>query len=180
MRPADIAIREATDRDRAAIIAVASDAFGRGSDEDIALIEKIWRLPGHLPSLELVALVEHVVVGHVLYSLGEIGTTAVPGLAPLAVAPAYQRAGIGSALVTRSLRLAKAGGYPLVIVTGRPAYYSRFGFAAAAEMGISPTNPEAFADLNAFMAKALRTTPGPRGVFRYAWQSAGDHIGGHE
>ena len=135
-------------------------------------------LEGHLPSLELVAVTDRHVIGHVLYSEGRIGDTVVPGLAPLAVAPARQRMGIGSALVTRSLALAELAGHRLVVVTGRPAYYGRFGFVAASTFGIVPSNPEDFRDLHAFMVKPLGGRTTPRGTFTYAWQSHGLSLGG--
>jgi putative acetyltransferase len=58
---------------------------------------------------------------------------AVPavGLAPLGVLPQWQRQGIGGALVREGLARLRAAGEALVCVLGDPAYYRRFGFAAA-------------------------------------------------
>jgi putative acetyltransferase len=167
MTPA-VSFRASTSADAGQILAVVAEAFG--NEDDVALVETIWALPDDLRPLELVALIETRIVGHVLYSLGSIGAVPVPGLAPLAVAPAHQGIGIGSALVNRSLALAEEAGYPVVIVTGRPSYYARFGFAPATVFGVGPTNPQDFPDLDAFMAKPLGGRAAPRGTFTYAWQ----------
>ncbi|HNK33546.1 MAG TPA: N-acetyltransferase, partial [Plasticicumulans sp.] len=52
------------------------------------------------------------------------------GLAPLAVAPAYQGRGIGARLVRTGLAALQARGAGGCVVLGEPAYYARFGFAA--------------------------------------------------
>lgn len=57
-------------------------------------------------------------------------------LAPLAVASARQRRGLGAALVHRGLEAARATGFHAVLVVGDPAYYTRFGFDAADARGL--------------------------------------------
>jgi putative acetyltransferase len=52
-------------------------------------------------------------------------------LAPMAVLPAYQRQGIGSALVGAGLEACADAGVRAVVVLGHPAFYPRFGFSAA-------------------------------------------------
>jgi len=54
-------------------------------------------------------------------------------LSPLAIRPARQRGGIGTALIREGLRILDERGVPLVFLEGDPAYYSRVGFAAAAD-----------------------------------------------
>jgi putative acetyltransferase len=51
-------------------------------------------------------------------------------LAPLAVRPGLQRAGVGSALVRTGLQSIPEFGAHGVLVLGDPAYYGRFGFSA--------------------------------------------------
>jgi putative acetyltransferase len=58
------------------------------------------------------------------------------GLAPLAVAPSHQGRGIGSALVRAGLEACARAGAGAVVVLGEPQYYARFGFGAAAPLGI--------------------------------------------
>src|SRR3712207_5547395 len=69
--------------------------------------------------------------GHIAYShlvLHEAPAIRACVLAPLAVAPAFQKQGIAAALVRHSLERLKADGYDLVVVLGEPHYYGRFGF----------------------------------------------------
>jgi putative acetyltransferase len=48
------------------------------------------------------------------------------------------RAAFGRELVREALARADARGEPLVLLEGDPVYYGRFGFRAAAELGIEP------------------------------------------
>ena len=59
-------------------------------------------------------------------------------LSPLGVLPAHQRRGHGSELVRASLDAVRAAGEPLLLVEGAPAYYGRFGFVRADELGLLP------------------------------------------
>jgi putative acetyltransferase len=47
-----------------------------------------------------------------------------------------QRGGAGSALIREALHRAAATDFPLVVLLGHPAYYPRFGFEPAAELGL--------------------------------------------
>jgi putative acetyltransferase len=87
------------------------------------------------------------VVGHVMntWSGLEGSTTRLLQLSPLGVLPERQREGFGSALVHASLGGARALGEPLLLVEGSPAYYGRFGFVRADELGLLPP-PEALYD----------------------------------
>lgn len=68
--------------------------------------------------LSLVAAVNGVVVGHIMFSPLSVGPATGAGLAPMAVLPDYQRQGIGSQLVKQGVeRLSKAG-CPFVVVIG--------------------------------------------------------------
>jgi putative acetyltransferase len=58
------------------------------------------------------------------------------GLAPLAVTPARQRSGVGSALVRSGLEECARRGFGAVIVLGHASYYPRFGFVPASRFGI--------------------------------------------
>lgn len=63
-------------------------------------------------------------------------------LSPLAVDPAVQRQGIGSALVRAGLARADAMGESLVVLQGSPRYYPRFGFRDARTLGIEMALPD--------------------------------------
>lgn len=72
-------------------------------------------------------------------------------LAPLAVVPARQGEGMGSALARAALNAAADSGIGAVFVLGDPAYYCRFGFTAdAARPFEAPFGPPHF------MALALK------------------------
>lgn len=91
-------------------------------------------------ALSLVAVDNGRVVGHVLFTPAtvesETATIVGMGLAPMAVLPERQRAGIGSALVERGLEILHERGCPFVIVLGHPEYYPRFGFEPASRYGL--------------------------------------------
>jgi putative acetyltransferase len=71
---------------------------------------------------------------------GIAGTADRPALlGPLAVAPGWQRRGIGTALVRDGLRRLREIGATQVLVLGDPAYYGRFGFRP--ESGVIPPGP---------------------------------------
>ena len=74
---------------------------------------------------------------------------------PLAVLPAYQKRGVGAALMERFLAEAPKLGYESVVLTGSPEYYARFGFVPAARHGIFLRGHSPAEDLPYFMAKEL-------------------------
>ena len=57
-------------------------------------------------------------------------------LGPLAVDPVFRGAGIGRALVERSLALAGRRGHRAAVLVGDPAYYGRFGFERSGARGL--------------------------------------------
>jgi putative acetyltransferase len=80
-----------------------------------------------------------IIVGHIMFSpvsLPGHPALRMMGLAPMAVAPAHQRNGIGSALVRAGLEQCRQLGFGAVVVLGHPAYYPRFGFAPSTRFGI--------------------------------------------
>jgi putative acetyltransferase len=81
--------------------------------------------------VSLVATSDSQVAGHVIFTRCGVDGTALKAalLAPLAVAPAWQRRGIGSALVRAGVEKLEDAGTDIVLVLGDPAYYARFGFA---------------------------------------------------
>ncbi len=54
-------------------------------------------------------------------------------LGPLAVHPDHRNRGIGSALMRRAIARARLAGHGAIVLVGDAAYYSRFGFSAAAD-----------------------------------------------
>jgi putative acetyltransferase len=91
-------------------------------------------------AISLVAEDDDTIVGHIMFSpvrltgADDIRTMA---LAPMAVTPERQRAGIGSALVRTGLAECRRRGVEAVFVVGHPPYYPRFGFTLASSFGIA-------------------------------------------
>jgi putative acetyltransferase len=170
-------IRPAQAVDREAILRVVRSAFatiGRDGREEVDIVTRTWELGAAPMGLELVAVDEDGVVGHVLGAVGRLGDRPVVGVAPLSVAPSMQGRGIGSALMIELLRRLDEAGWPLVLLLGDPHYYSRFGFAPAAALGISyppvgAGNPHFMVcQLSSFAAHLLDAGLG--GEFRYGWE----------
>jgi putative acetyltransferase len=115
---------------------VVSDAFGRAAEAHL-----VARLRSENGTLSLVGTIDEVVVGHAMFSpvtpYRRPAAVAARGLAPVSVAPSWQRCGIGSRLIAAGLEQLRAAGTRLVVVLGDPSYYSRFGFVAAAPLGLT-------------------------------------------
>lgn len=130
-------IRESGPDDQESIESLYRDAF---PEED--LLPLIRELFQDAPSiLSLVGTIGPSLVGNVIFTPCHVAGNRdkVALLAPLAVAPAWQRKGAGSALVHAGFeRLSKAG-VSHVYVLGDPAYYSRFGFKP--ETHVTPPYP---------------------------------------
>jgi len=86
--------------------------------------------------LSLVGVAESSLVGHVVFTPCTVAgyDQQLALLGPLAVAPAWQRQGIGGALVRTGLQRLESAGVARVYVLGDPAYYQRLGFAPEAEV----------------------------------------------
>ena len=106
------------------------------------LLPLVRQLHAEAPGiLSLVAEAGDAMAGHILFTLCAItGSDARAALlAPLAVAPEWQRKGIGSALIREGVERLKQAGVAQVYVLGDPAYYGRSGFRT--ETGVAPPYP---------------------------------------
>lgn len=127
-----------------------------GCDEHL-LAHNLRVHPAFVPELDYVALAGDELVGNIMYSkakvVGADGTAReVLTFGPLSVLPAWQKKGVGAALVRHTLPLAAALGYPGVVIFGHPEYYPRFGFVNAGTYGIATEEGK---NLPPFMALEL-------------------------
>jgi putative acetyltransferase len=134
-----VLVRPEEPADHGDIARVVATAFR--SEAHARLVEAIRSSPGFVAPLALVAERDGRVAGHVMISLVGLvgpdgGERQVPSLSPLAVDPAEQGRGIGSALVRAVTGAAAERGEAFVVLEGDPAYYGRFGFEPAAPHGI--------------------------------------------
>lgn len=89
--------------------------------------------------LSFVAERDGDVVGHVLYTQtlldapAEMVTALL--LSPVSVRPDVHHTGVGAAMIVESLAALDQRPEPAVFLEGDPAYYHRFGFVAAGELG---------------------------------------------
>lgn len=138
-----VIIRPEEPQDRDAIRALLLSAFG--GEVEARLVEAL-RAAGDVV-LSLVAERDGAVRGHILFSRlmvrGEEDFPAV-ALAPLAVDPAHQREGNGTALVKDAHLRFQREGELLCVVLGDPAYYGRFGFAADPKLTLDGVPPDYF------------------------------------
>lgn len=123
-----IEIRESTRDDWQSIEILYPDAF---PDED--LLPVMRDLFQEVPAiLSLVGVIESSLVGHVIFTPCGIvgGDDHAALLAPLAVASAWQKKGVGTALVQAGFERLRKNGVTHIYVLGDPNYYGRFGFRA--------------------------------------------------
>ncbi|MFI5889708.1 GNAT family N-acetyltransferase [Actinoplanes sp. NPDC051513] len=131
-------LRNEQPRDGEAVGSLHRTAFGGEHGGTVAqLVDALRRDdPG---ALSLVAEEEGQIVGHIMFSRALLDAprrlVAVQSLSPLAVAPPWQRRGIGTALIRAGLQRLDEQGVPLVFLEGDPRYYSRAGFRPAGDTG---------------------------------------------
>jgi putative acetyltransferase len=97
-------------------------------------------------TVSLVAEIDGRVVGHIAFSpvVMSDGTTGWYGLGPVSVQPAYQRMGIGKALIQEGLNRLKNLGARGCCLVGHPQYYIKFGFKNVAGLALEGVPPEVF------------------------------------
>lgn len=94
-----------------------------------------------LPDLTFVAEVDGQIVGSIVYTRswvvngqGERVETATFG--PLCVHPAWQRQGVGAALIGHTRVLAAQKGYPAILILGDPHNYCKHGFRTGRDVNV--------------------------------------------
>ena len=136
-------IRPERPADTERIAEVVEAAFGQALQA--RLVERIRASDRYVPELALVAVEDGEVVAHTMLSYVTLvgdQERQVLQLSPVAVTPARQRDGLGSAVIRAGIERAKVRHEPLVVVLGSPSYYPRFGFEPCLHHGIEPPVPD--------------------------------------
>jgi putative acetyltransferase len=112
-----------------------------GCDEHF-LLHTMRNHPDFIPELDLVAEIDGLLVGNIVYTRCSIVDTAgkahdIIMFGPISVLPAYQKQGIGGALIRHSFEKARTIGFTAVMIYGDPRYYHRFGFHCAEKWDIT-------------------------------------------
>jgi len=128
-----------------------------GSVEHL-ILHNLRNSTSYCPELDLVALIENEVVGHIISTKAKVVDVhntehEILCVGPLSVLQAFQKKGIGSALMNHSILIAKQLGFSGMILFGNPDYYHRFGFKNAQEYNITTKEGHNF---EPFMALELQ------------------------
>jgi putative acetyltransferase len=118
-------IQKVTIENRAKVYALLQGAFP-DSDYEAGLVRKLHE--NGRPMHELVCIHSNKVIAYIAFSNAYHGND-ICGLhlAPMAVAPDFQRRGVGSELLRFALRQEAIKSQTLFVL-GEPGYYKRFGF----------------------------------------------------
>jgi len=136
------------------------DAPPTGADDDgmeALLARKLRSRAAFVPELDYVAELNGLIIGNIMYTRSKVvgdneNEWDTLTFGPVSVLPKYQRQGVGSALIRKTLEAARELGYRGVLIFGHESYYPRFGFKPASEFGIVTAEGKNFP---AFMAMPL-------------------------
>ncbi len=156
----NITIRKEIPKDHNWVIELTAKAFETmpfsEGDED-KLVARLRNAPGFIPELSLVAELDGLIVGHILFTplVIDNGQQQFESLVlgPVSVLPEFQKQGIGGKLIRAGHQKAVELGFRSVILIGHPEYYPRFGYKPASTWGIK-THYELPSD-DVFMAVEL-------------------------
>ena len=127
----------------AAVVETAFTGIEYTDHEEHHLIGRLRKSPHYQPTFDVLAsTTTGEIIGFSMLSVATVNRQPATGkpllvLAPLAVLPAFQGQGVGSALVRELEHRAHRAGYPAISILGDPAYYGRFGYQAAANFNIT-------------------------------------------
>lgn len=102
-----------------------------------------------LPELSRIAVVDGEIAGVIMYFESKIkkangSEVKVASFGPLCVTRKYRTMGIGKKLMAETLPLAKAAGYPGVLIIGEPDYYPKAGFIRCKDREITDAKGNAW------------------------------------
>jgi len=126
-------ITQQTQADSQVIEALMTEAFGPNRYN-----RSVWALrPGEpVAALCLVGYDDDQAVGSLRFWEVMLNDETILLLGPLAVQPHVRGKGFGRQLVQEGMRLARLGQWRIILVSGEPDYYLKFGFVPAAGYGL--------------------------------------------
>ena len=126
MSELSLTISPETADDALAIERLHERTFGPGRYARTAY--RIREGKGHALELSFTARINTLLVGSVRLTPICIGETKALLLGPLTVEPPFRERGVGTRLIERALKQAKAKGHRLVVLVGDEPYYGKSGF----------------------------------------------------
>ena len=149
------------------LVKKAFQAEAMSDHKEQYLVERLRKSGSFREELSIVAEKDGKVIGYVLLTEINIINSQSQSfislaLAPIAILPAYQGQGVGTALMHAAHEKAKELGYGSIVIVGHADYYPRFGYQLAKGYGIKI--PFDVPDENCFVlelrGKALRDING--------------------
>ena len=124
-----------------AVIVAAFAAVAYSDHDEQHIVARLRASDAYVPELALVAEAASKVIGHLLLTRvalrGGGEPVAALALGPLSVLPAWQRQGVGSALIAAAHGRAHGLGFAGIVVLGPGAYYRRFGYRRLSGFGLT-------------------------------------------
>ncbi len=138
-------IRKEEEKDFRRVEEIARDAFWNlyfpGAHEHY-VVHKMRQHEDFIADLSHVIEVDGTVQGAIFYTHSHIAcldgsVRKTISFGPVFIAPKYHRQGLGRALITHTMALAKAMGHAGMLVLGYPYHYEPYGFVGGKKYGIS-------------------------------------------
>lgn len=141
----NITIRKEEEKDYRIVEEITREAFWNlyvpGCDEHY-LVHTLRTHPDFISEMDYVAEADNKVVGSIMYTKSFVedennNRFDTITFGPLCVLPAYQRQGIGAALINHTVEIALKNKSKAIIILGSPQNYCRHGFKNSIDYNIS-------------------------------------------
>ena len=168
MNELSLTIRPETADDALSIERLHERTFGPGRFARTAF--RIREGRGHVFELSFTARIGTLLVGSVRLTPICIGDVPALLLGPLTVEPPFRERGVGTALIERALKQAKAKGHKLVVLVGDEPYYGKYGFKRIPKSQVKMPGP---VDPQRLLAAELSpgALAGAAGTIRPDWET---------
>jgi predicted N-acetyltransferase YhbS len=137
-------IRQEEPKDYNKVAIIIENAFKTehfSDHQEQFLVERLRMSKDFIPQLSMVAEIDGEVVGQILLSKIKITNSDTSfdslALAPVSVAPDFQKQGIGGELIRRAHKKARELGFRSILLLGHDTYYPRFGYELTSKYNIN-------------------------------------------